>query len=1322
MKDLTRTLALLSSLLSFALLSQQPTSASTTLTFDDVARLSDYAPLGVTFSANASIWTHPSPSVQVDPDGGAYSVPSALQFGSAGGVLGSIFFASDVSAVSIWALSGPGPDLLNAPMWIRAFDASGTKIDEDNIDPTLQFDFLSITAPGIRRLDLFSPLPNNDVWDNLSFSASLVDLVANPVAWDTVQGGVNFSYTINGSLPAATTAALYWANGPNFSDIPLPLTPVWSRNLPQGSTGSSGNIFVDNATLGTPPPNATHLLLVVDPPLPNGLIAETDETNNLFPLAISTLDLVDPNPGLLDPSGQIITPATPADVDRLSTQGLAQRTCAVADGVTKILLRVQSTASVTFSLPSGSLTDGSLDALPASGGTPATSITVSPVLDSSGNSWAFAVYNAPDFSAYATPFTSPPLGKLVDVQASFGSTVMAGSLRLEPLPVILVHGIWSSGDKAWIKGGFKANLEGQGFTVYLADYGWCSDCDFDWNLPLNINEPVQQLYTQIDVAKNDARRRGIAITQVDVIAHSMGGLVTRARAARPDYLRNDNFMKGDIHKLITIGTPHFGSALANWLVKHKCDPFLTQFLTPPFSLASINLETLFNQIGMTMGPAVYALQEGSQSIVDLGGTQIPTHAIAGIEPFASALEGLFDTGIALTGNFGTSVDGLLGGEMAHDCLVSRTSQFGGLSGQAKEEVPGVVHAAIGLFTVGETSSSAVQAAAYFQLFQDPNPNSPSGNFQYLPPPLANDIPLSPYNCPILQSATGAASKSKPLSQANALAQSPIISLTPAVGSIFQPGQQVQIDFQITAGNPVDGCFIFAGESVVQLTGSGPFNTVYTVPDDFAGTANVVAFTFGPGPDNYGTTTSFLVQPSASLSSISVSPSPIHFSYASQRMSLMVHGNYNDGVQRNIGDSSTGTSYSTQSGGNAVVSVSGSGLITAQGNGQDVVLISNGGVSASVPVDVQISNDAPALVNPGAQSMLAGNSLDVTLTATDPNGNAIRLSLVSAPAFVTLTDNGNGTGTLHLAPSAQDVGAFSAVVAAADNGLPPLGATQTFTIDVTSNAPLAITCPTDITVSNSPGLCFALVSYPAPVASGGSGSVSVVCNPPSGSSFPVGTNVVNCTATDSAGNTATCSFNVVVKDTEPPVIVCPPRVTVSPDVGQCFASNVALGTPSVSDNCGVVSVVNDATAQFSPGLHTVTWTATDASGNTVQCQQDVFVDGPVPVVTCPANIVVTAAPGATTAVVGFAATATDSCFPISTLIFIYRPQPGSDFPLGTTTVDCLALNLAGLIAQCSFTVTINASSTPLTIACPADVVVANDPSQCSAAISRSARIS
>jgi len=87
--------------------------------------------------------------------------------------------------------------------------------------------------------------------------------------------------------------------------------------------------------------------------------------------------------------------------------------------------------------------------------------------------------------------------------------------------------------------------------------------------------------------------------------------------------------------------------------------------------------------------------------------------------------------------------------------------------------------------------------------------------------------------------------------------------------------------------------------------------------------------------------------------------------------------------------------------------------------------------------------------------------------------------------------------------------------------------------VTASTPPAITCPSAVIVSNDPGQCSAVVNYTAPLVSGGTGNVVVVCNPPSGFRFPVGTTTVTCTATDTSGATAACSFNVTINETAPP---------------------------------------------------------------------------------------------------------------------------------------------------------------------------------------------
>src|SRR5206468_10897863 len=92
----------------------------------------------------------------------------------------------------------------------------------------------------------------------------------------------------------------------------------------------------------------------------------------------------------------------------------------------------------------------------------------------------------------------------------------------------------------------------------------------------------------------------------------------------------------------------------------------------------------------------------------------------------------------------------------------------------------------------------------------------------------------------------------------------------------------------------------------------------------------------------------------------------------------------------------------------------------------------------------------------------------------------------------------------------------------------------------------------------------------------------------------------------SGNTATASQLVTVNDTQNPTISAPAAVVVSSDPGHCYATNVALGTPTTADNCAVASVTSNAPTQFPAGATTVTWTVTDASGNTATATQLVTV--------------------------------------------------------------------------------------------------------------------
>lgn len=78
-------------------------------------------------------------------------------------------------------------------------------------------------------------------------------------------------------------------------------------------------------------------------------------------------------------------------------------------------------------------------------------------------------------------------------------------------------------------------------------------------------------------------------------------------------------------------------------------------------------------------------------------------------------------------------------------------------------------------------------------------------------------------------------------------------------------------------------------------------------------------------------------------------------------------------------------------------------------------------------------------------------------------------------------------------------------------------------------PPSLTCPAAITASTT-ATTGTTVSFETPSATAGKEPVTVACTPASGSTFPMGTTEVTCTATDSLNRTGSCTFAVTVSRT------------------------------------------------------------------------------------------------------------------------------------------------------------------------------------------------
>ena len=189
---------------------------------------------------------------------------------------------------------------------------------------------------------------------------------------------------------------------------------------------------------------------------------------------------------------------------------------------------------------------------------------------------------------------------------------------------------------------------------------------------------------------------------------------------------------------------------------------------------------------------------------------------------------------------------------------------------------------------------------------------------------------------------------------------------------------------------------------------------------------------------------------------------------------------------------------------------------------------------------------------------------------------------------------------------------------------------------------------------------------------GDGATSTVQNPPH-SYAGTSTNQVTLTVTDDDGATGNVIYSVSVTapaDTSPPSIAAPAEVTVE---ATGSLTTVAIGTATATDAVDPNPVItNDAPAQFPLGTTSVTWTATDASGNSASDTQPVTVqDTTLPSIAVPADVTVEATGSLTTVAAG-TATATDAVDPNP----VITNDAPAQFPLGATLVTWTATDASG----------------------------------------------
>lgn len=145
-----------------------------------------------------------------------------------------------------------------------------------------------------------------------------------------------------------------------------------------------------------------------------------------------------------------------------------------------------------------------------------------------------------------------------------------------------------------------------------------------------------------------------------------------------------------------------------------------------------------------------------------------------------------------------------------------------------------------------------------------------------------------------------------------------------------------------------------------------------------------------------------------------------------------------------------------------------------------VRASDGDLDSTQTFAIAVANvdRAPTLAAIADKAVVELTALNVALSASDPDGDAIVLSATGLPAFATLTSTG-GTGSISGTPGVGMRGAYPITVTATAGSL---SASRTFTVTVTQAVALTFTPLGQVSFHTSPGK---VVTINATITNGGS---------------------------------------------------------------------------------------------------------------------------------------------------------------------------------------------------------------------------------------------
>ncbi len=257
---------------------------------------------------------------------------------------------------------------------------------------------------------------------------------------------------------------------------------------------------------------------------------------------------------------------------------------------------------------------------------------------------------------------------------------------------------------------------------------------------------------------------------------------------------------------------------------------------------------------------------------------------------------------------------------------------------------------------------------------------------------------------------------------------------------------------------------------------------------------------------------------------------------------------------------------------------------------------------------------PCIINePSIPGVLCGiDTATCSVTAGNTSLYEWQVSTDGGSSFASISDNDSYSGTrgdsltIHVNSTMNDY-LYRCILY--NDGY--TDTTSTFALILEEESPVIESLPDDLELYLEEGCTMGLLDYTGSVSftDNCDDSPEIVQSPLPGTMISGSANTVVLTATDDAGNSSDVSFNISVTDTIAPTITCARDTVINISVTEDYymVAGSDFDPLMTSDNCEVTGIINDFNGleslsgeELSPGVNTINWTVTDATGNQNTC--------------------------------------------------------------------------------------------------------------------------